>query len=511
MTHPLHPPPLHLSLSSRPSPPPSSSPSPPPYPPASSARAPHPSASSKSISKPSTRPVFLSAALSRTLRLPWRRRLRATRAILSFILSDASWWLSRGIWTIPASLRASRRARSLPLHPNIPTPSVDVYAPVTLSSALSHALSAPCGHPLPSALATRPVILFVHGGAWGAGQASHFSQLATELADRSHAIVHVLAYRLYPTAKISHQADDVTAALRHIRMRFPTAPLVLLAHSSGAHITALALSRAAGLSSNEKIQIEQRPLADIALLAAAPMHLMHHFLFEARRGVADVSPMLPAACADKDAAGFHVVSPTVLAERSMRPLSEPSGLPTIPPALEGEIAAANLPLPSVKRERESKDEHMEMGIFPRTYLLTSSSDTVVPMYSSVRYVAALRNLGLPAQLLVYDGVDHIDFITDWFRDGVERDLSDLLDVDPEDAQRRRDVVRELAGDDAAQLLQERERARGPTAYVRDVLRIIESLTPNVEEGEDEHEHDELNQEGHSDSTVNGKSDIDDVV
>lgn len=383
------------------------------------------------------------------------------------------------MWHVRGTLRDARKRTSLSLYRDIPSPSVDVYAPPEHDKYLRARLeTVSCGPPSQEAeqepkTPDTPVVLYVHGGAWGSGDASHYSQLASSLTERTSATVLVLSYRLYPAARMEHQVADVAAGLRYARRLFPRRPLAVLAHSSGAHLTALALLQAAEQGTE--------PLVDVLITTAAPFHLMHHFLFEAGRGVADVSPMLPAASAECDPKGFDRCSPTCLVEAFDGILEEVEGLPRAPKALEGELAAANVYLPKVERGKRCGTR----ARFPRTYVMTSSCDTVVPMYSSLRFAAALRTVGLESSLLVYDFAGHIDFVTDWFAGAQDRNLSDVLDVCEEDRDRRVTYLGLLKGKPMAELAGEESRNLGPTPYVRDVVRILNSLTASPSLDEDD--------------------------
>lgn len=428
--------------------------------------------------KRAPRPVFLSAAVRRAVAQPtWRRRLRSARTIGAFVLADAAWWLRHGVWQVPRTLQLGRECTTLSIRENIPVPAVDVYAPPAHAAYLRARLATvSCAREVPPSAPTPappdPVVVYVHGGAWGAGAASNYAQLAHALVEKAAATVLVLSYRLYPAARMDHQADDVAAALRYARRLFPARKLAVLAHSSGAHLTALALLR-------ETAGPEQIPLADLAIFSAGPFHLMHHFLFEATRGVADVSPMLPAACAEDDPRQFDQRSPTLIAEGYAGILQEPDGLAPGPPALEGELAAGNVSLPDACG-RPTEDGRK--ALFPRTYVMTSSCDTTVPMYSSLRFVTALRKLGLGCKLLVYDFVEHVDFVTDWFANVFPRDKSDVLDVGEEDQKRRESCVKILQGQEYVALSKDKESELGPSPHVRDVLRILRSLRAVATEG-----------------------------
>lgn len=91
----------------------------------------------------------------------------------------------------------------------------------------------------------RPLILFVHGGAWiggdksdstGSAKIRHYTQSGYQLAS--------VNYRLLPEVDIEHQADDVAAALAALldqsrELGIDTRRIVLMGHSAGAHLAAL--------------------------------------------------------------------------------------------------------------------------------------------------------------------------------------------------------------------------------------------------------------------------------
>ncbi|PXF42093.1 Isoprenylcysteine alpha-carbonyl methylesterase ICME [Gracilariopsis chorda] len=410
------------------------------------------------------RPVFFNAAIRRMARqTSWQQRLRAASTISSFVLADVLWWLREGIWHIPSTVSAARSCYTIPLFHDVDAPSIDVYAPSSIEQLTKAWLSQENGVRAPNSF-TKPIVLYVHGGAWGSGHSSHYSQIATRIVEATESPVLVLAYRLYPTALISDQAEDVKTALLRIRDAFPSQKVVVFAHSSGAHITSLALLQEAQKKS-------KATLADVIILTAGPFHLMHHFLFESHRGVALVSPMLPAAAAEEDHTQFDRWSPTVIAERLSTTLKESVTLSL--PALEGNLASKNVYLPEVSCVSEGVP-------FPKTYVITSTCDTVVPMYSSIRFSAALRRLGLSAELLVYDFVTHTDYVLDWSKGAKPRDRSKILDVENMDPERRKACVTHLGGEDIAALMNDDEQAMGTCAPVRDILRIINAVSVESE-------------------------------
>ena len=91
------------------------------------------------------------------------------------------------------------------------------------------------------------LIVFVHGGGWASGdktqatgaKAVHFNQRGWAFAS--------VNYRLVPTATVEQQAADVASALAYLRSHavergIDPRRIVLIGHSSGAHLAALVAS-----------------------------------------------------------------------------------------------------------------------------------------------------------------------------------------------------------------------------------------------------------------------------
>ena len=143
----------------------------------------------------------------------------------------------------------------------------------------------------------RPVLVFVHGGAWGSGRKLFYRPLCAALATQCDAVVVSVGYRVWSRgsarAHCSMQCDDVRlatqwASLNASALGGDAARIYLCGHSSGAHICALS-----ALAS--PIAESQSRVAGLIALAA-PMSPPDHFEFERARGVHELSPM-GAACA----------------------------------------------------------------------------------------------------------------------------------------------------------------------------------------------------------------------
>jgi len=120
-----------------------------------------------------------------------------------------------------------------------------------------------------------PLVVFVHGGAWGSG-----TPLLYRLVDINYPTA-VVGYRTYPDADMPGQMQDVQACLKKLHRLFPSSPLVLVGHSSGAHIGMLAVLR------------NESPIAAFCGIAGV-YDLPSHYLYEKSRGVERISPLAPA-------------------------------------------------------------------------------------------------------------------------------------------------------------------------------------------------------------------------
>jgi acetyl esterase/lipase len=87
-----------------------------------------------------------------------------------------------------------------------------------------------------------PLIVYLHGGGWSAGspragsggvQAEHFTSRGFAYA--------TISYRFVPTATVEDQLRDVAAAIAFLRRQNGVDPdrIVLIGHSSGAHLAAM--------------------------------------------------------------------------------------------------------------------------------------------------------------------------------------------------------------------------------------------------------------------------------
>jgi acetyl esterase/lipase len=129
------------------------------------------------------------------------------------------------------------------------------------------------------------LVVFVHGGAWGSGFPSMYQLVATPFLNQGFHVA-IVGYRTFPTANCTGQMDDLAAALQAIQQQVPHIDDVsLIGHSSGSHISALALATG---------RLEASRVQRFVSLAGV-FDIPDHYRFETGRGVERISPMA-AAC-----------------------------------------------------------------------------------------------------------------------------------------------------------------------------------------------------------------------
>jgi acetyl esterase/lipase len=135
-----------------------------------------------------------------------------------------------------------------------------------------------------------PLFLFLHGGAWGSGFGTMYRLIAAPFIKQNHRAI-VLNYRTYPDASMEEQMDDLTRAVDYFKAKYTStgslsasSPMILMGHSSGAHIAMMAMLRGKLASSVDAL---------IGMSGVYNLELAHEF--EQERGLTDLSPMSPAS------------------------------------------------------------------------------------------------------------------------------------------------------------------------------------------------------------------------
>jgi len=87
------------------------------------------------------------------------------------------------------------------------------------------------------------VIAYIHGGGWVMGTLDSYDAPLTRLANASGAIVASIDYRLAPEHRFPAAVDDCLAAIRWIAAQYPGEWLVVAGDSAGGNLAAVAARR----------------------------------------------------------------------------------------------------------------------------------------------------------------------------------------------------------------------------------------------------------------------------
>jgi acetyl esterase/lipase len=222
-----------------------------------------------------------------------------------------------------------------------------------------------------------PVVLFVHGGAWGSGSRLIYRLVGRRLSAEGFTCL-LVGYRRYPRASMDEQIADVGLALRWAAesAEFGSRPRHLWGHSSGAHICAMSVLRRA--------QTRQAPLCDSFSGIAGVYNIRDHFEFERGRGVHEVSPMKPAAGGPTN---FASASPAIVASQLLAD---------------------------------------QAALLPHVLLVHGADDSTVPYESSVFLAEALRGAGVrEVECVVLLEKGHADFMLELSGIVAERSFAQL--------------------------------------------------------------------------------------
>ena len=100
-------------------------------------------------------------------------------------------------------------------------------------------------HYHPSTVKTpKPVILWIHGGAWKFGSKTHSIGNKAKIFTHEGYVLVAMNYRFHPKVAWQEQASDVAAAAQWIQKNIQTyggdpKQMILMGHSAGAHLAAL--------------------------------------------------------------------------------------------------------------------------------------------------------------------------------------------------------------------------------------------------------------------------------
>mmetsp|Transcript_17077 Transcript_17077/g.20853 ORF Transcript_17077/g.20853 Transcript_17077/m.20853 type:complete len:411 (+) Transcript_17077:121-1353(+) len=129
-----------------------------------------------------------------------------------------------------------------------------------------------------------PLVVFVHGGAWGSGFPSMYRLIARPFLKQGYRVAN-LGYRVYPKADVDGQMEDISRAIHHVSEAHKAKATFVVGHSSGAHICVLASLQ--GLF----------PMNVVGLVGMSGVYdIAQHYEYEILRGVDQISPMKPSCC-----------------------------------------------------------------------------------------------------------------------------------------------------------------------------------------------------------------------
>ena len=176
-----------------------------------------------------------------------------------------------------------------------------------------------------------PIVVFTHGGAWGSGNALMYRLLSTCFDGEMHCVTFTHNYHTYPTADVVQQIGQLRQLLVWLaengaRYGGDVSKVILVGHSSGAHLTVLHLLTAPSTTTPSPSSAfdghdafspfaatersEMRVVGAVGLSGA--YDIAAHYVYESRRGVHEVSPMKPAC---HEPAHFDDHSPTCIAQQ----------------------------------------------------------------------------------------------------------------------------------------------------------------------------------------------------
>jgi len=151
-----------------------------------------------------------------------------------------------------------------------------------------------------------PVVVFIHGGAWGFNSKFDHHLVARKLQSIGFVVI-IPDYSKYPYGNVEDMVDDVNQALEWTVTNVHSfggnrGKMMLFGHSAGAHLIALTLIENALQRIGKTILLEKPSRKStwsgrdfhLALLCSGVYDIASHYNFEAKRAVEHLSPMKPA-------------------------------------------------------------------------------------------------------------------------------------------------------------------------------------------------------------------------
>jgi acetyl esterase/lipase len=221
-----------------------------------------------------------------------------------------------------------------------------------------------------------PVLIFVHGGGWNSYDKELFTPVAMQLLPQKMVVV-IPGYTLYPDATYQQMAREVADAtawvLRNIEAYGGDPERVYLSgHSAGAHLSGLVSYDPTWLADTGHSTDEIRGWIGLSGVYDTARHAAR------RQSLGLQSPIMTAVMQGPE--GYAAASPEI---------------------------------------------HAVLGAGPPAWLIHGDEDDTVPLAESERMSSTLRRAGVPAELIVYPGAGHSDFLFGALRDDEARVIVDI--------------------------------------------------------------------------------------
>ncbi|CAE8733059.1 unnamed protein product, partial [Polarella glacialis] len=224
----------------------------------------------------------------------------------------------------------------------------------------------------------RPLVVFVHGGSWSHSRFWMYKLLGRRLESAGFAVA-VVGYGQYPRSNIPDMVADLSLALSWLGAQSSALGIsggrpVLLGHSSGGHLCALAAL----------LGKEGHSLAGVATMGS-PMDIADHYDWEKQRGVEDMSALFPAFGGEL---GFAPLSPTQILLQKQRPSS------------------------ALQLRTESTPSGLNAPSRCAFFVGHGLADWTVPPTSAERFAAAAQLGGAEVELHLWPGLGHFDVLAE---------------------------------------------------------------------------------------------------
>ena len=232
-----------------------------------------------------------------------------------------------------------------------------------------------------------PLFFFFHGGAWGSGFPTMYRLLSKPFLQRNYRAI-ILAYRTFPDGGMEDQVNDLTDAITYFTNKYgygsrekkdTTNNVVLMGHSSGAHISMLAALKG-----------KLRGKIDALICMSGVYDLDEARRRETQQNLTHISPMIPALLY-----GFN--NDDTKEERTSTLLKSYS------------------PEWLIKTKCNKNNNSNMVEDLPPILLLHGENDTVAPPEYSISFYETFTHnkpYNKKCQLSIIDDLDHQDTVLD---------------------------------------------------------------------------------------------------